>query len=182
MLIGSLRVRKIVARLLPTNKGVEFAWPLLYCRTDRETVATLEWLQNLMQKGWLQFSEISSHCKVKYVTSFLSPAAKSLFAKFNFPTNLFQTWFKNRRARWRKENRGSSSNPAVSLFDGAQHVCCFGNAPREFQLLNSSPNVPHPNSSVMPSDIGMLHAVTRRALGTDVTEHQSQTYPDPYAD
>ena len=64
MLIGSLRVRKIVARLLPTNKGVEFAWPLLYCRTDRETVATLEWLQNLMQKGWLQFSRF--HRTVKW--------------------------------------------------------------------------------------------------------------------
>lgn len=89
MLIGSLRVRKIVARLLPTNKGVEFAWPLLYCRTDRETVVTLEWLQNLMQKGWLQFSEISLHCKVKYVTSFLSPTAKvssqnSIFRPISF--------------------------------------------------------------------------------------------------
>lgn len=89
MLIGSLRVRKIVARLLPTNKGVEFAWPLLYCRTDRETVVTLELLQNLMQKGWLQFSEISLHCKVKYVASFLSPTAKvssqnSIFRPISF--------------------------------------------------------------------------------------------------
>lgn len=90
MLIGSLRVRKIVARLLPTNKGVEFAWPLLYCRTDRETVATLEWLQNLMQKGWLQFSEISSHCKVKYVTSFLSPVSSqnSIFRPISFRLGL----------------------------------------------------------------------------------------------
>ena len=90
MLIGSLRVRKIVARLLPTNKGVEFAWPLLYCRTDRETVATLEWLQNLMQKGWLQFSEISSHCEVKYVTSFLSPVSSqnSIFRPISFRLGL----------------------------------------------------------------------------------------------
>lgn len=90
MLIGSLRVRKIVARLLPTNKRVEFAWPLLYCRPDRETVATLEWLQNLMQKGWLQFSEISSHCKVKYVTSFLSPVSSqnSIFRPISFRLGL----------------------------------------------------------------------------------------------
>ena len=42
-----------------------------------------------MQKGWLQFSEISLHCKVKYVASFLSPTAKvssqnSIFRPISF--------------------------------------------------------------------------------------------------
>lgn len=56
----------------------------------------------------------------------------------------FQTWFKNRRAKWRREQRNTGSRSAGTCVSSGLYVHRFG-------------HVPYPNSRLMMRDAQMLN-------------------------
>ncbi|KAJ7393715.1 ESX homeobox 1 [Desmophyllum pertusum] len=87
-------------------------------------------------------------------SQYISPRKRqSLSQELGISKEVILTWFKNRRAKWRREQRKTGTRPAGGCVASGPYCRYFG-------------HMPYPSSKLMLSDALMLY-------GTTVTAHAS---------